>query len=370
MDPSAGFMLPKPVWSRLELLSSRHYGSFFLAMTMTLANAFGLSQASAQNEVTTDPVGFVKVTVPAQSDAAIAVPLHRAAVFQGMIESISGSTIIIKNSPGWTTNQFAISPPTQQVTYSVVIASGTKEGMHAKILANGDNSLTLALEEGESLDGVVSDSQNGQLDNDGDLVSIIPNWTLTTLFANPPSPGSQAFGYEGVGAGVNHSALQIYAFDGTNWIDGVFGTVANDNPLGFGASIIFRNRSTTAYQVLFTGAVPMTAHRSIFKTITANTSQDIRFGYFSPVPEALNDLEFPANAGDTIFGYDNSTTGYNKAASYIYSFDGAKWINGLTGQPIDESVKFHPGVGYLFRKRATTHAEAVTWQHVPSYLTP
>ena len=56
-------------------------------LSLTAAFVALIGAASAQSTATTDPVGFVSVTVPAQSDAVLAVPLNRAAAFKGKIKN-------------------------------------------------------------------------------------------------------------------------------------------------------------------------------------------------------------------------------------------------------------------------------------------
>jgi len=77
------------------------------------------------------------VTVPAASDAALGAPLSRASKFQGVIESISGNTITVAGTPGWTANQFVYASGTQPKTDFARIDSGVaKEGLIATIASN------------------------------------------------------------------------------------------------------------------------------------------------------------------------------------------------------------------------------------------
>ena len=137
--------------------------------------AIALNSALA---ATTDPVGFVSVSVPANSDAVLAVPLNRAATFKGMIQTISGNTITVAGTPAWATTpaQFVQALPGQVETYAVQLASGTKEGLIAKIVSNTANSVTIQLDAGDDLTGVVAEDADA-IANNGDQIDIFPYWT-------------------------------------------------------------------------------------------------------------------------------------------------------------------------------------------------
>ena len=91
-------------------------------VSLLLAAGLSLSAASAQS-VTTDPVGFNKVTCLGSSDSIIGLPLLRPAEFVGSVQSISGNIVTISGSPNWTNNQFVYVSGTQRNTYLALIGS-------------------------------------------------------------------------------------------------------------------------------------------------------------------------------------------------------------------------------------------------------
>lgn len=337
------------------------------------ALAFSLTASQA---VETDPVGFVSVTVPANSDAVLAIPMNRASEFKGVISSIAGSVITVTGSPGWTINQFSPGT-TANKTYALQIASGANEGMIGKVTANTANSVTVQLEPGDTLAGVVAGAT-------GDQVDIMPFWTPSTLFTAAPPTGSELIGFVNAGVGINLGASEVYQHTGSNvWEDGVNGGSGSHIPLNFGASYILRNAGASPATLSFVGSVPMSAHRIRIATLAGNTEQDVSFGYMSPVPEALstignpsipvvnqtpNALGFPLQAGDTIIGFDNSEVGINKGAAEVYLWTGTAFEDQVNGGNVTHTTTLKPGFGYIFRKAATANPTSAVWTHVQSYL--
>src|SRR4051812_1459727 len=91
----------------------------------------------------TNPVGFVTVTVPAQSDAVISIPMRRPAVFQGTISSIAGNQVTLSSTP--------VLPA--GTVFALMLASGTKEGMIGKITAQSAAVVTVSLDAGDNFTG-------------------------------------------------------------------------------------------------------------------------------------------------------------------------------------------------------------------------
>jgi uncharacterized protein (TIGR02597 family) len=337
--------------------------------TVLLALGLTLQAASAQTPVTTDPVGFVNVTVPANSDATIAVPMNRAPEFKGVISAISGNTITVAGTPNWTANAFVQNLPGQTKTYAIQIASGTKEGMIGKVTANGTNTLTVQLDAGDDLTGVVAGAS-------GDQIDVMPYWTPASIFSVVPPVGFEISGFEVGDVGVNFGASEIYSHVGANdWEDLINGGSVPHTPLRFGSALIARNSSSSAFTPAFVGSVPMSTFRIRLSTRAAGVAQEQYVGFLSPVPEKIasstnpNSIGIPVVAGDTILGFNNAATGYNKGAEEIYQWTGFAWedvINGVEVTPEVESLK--PGFGYIFQKAATSSPVSVVWSKTPSYL--
>ncbi|MDB6138302.1 MAG: hypothetical protein JWO94_1374, partial [Verrucomicrobiaceae bacterium] len=172
-----------------------------VAAVLTLLGSL-YSQAQS---VVTDPVGFVSVTVPTQSDAALGAPLGRANEYQGVIQSIggvSGNVITVAGTPGWLTSQFIYVLGTQPKTYYARIDSGVREGLIATITANDTSSITITVPSGDDLVGVLTSAAN----TTGDSISIAPYWTLPTLLSAVPT-GTQALLYPTNASGINIAGI-------------------------------------------------------------------------------------------------------------------------------------------------------------------
>lgn len=342
------------------------------------ALAFSIAASQA---VETDPVGFVSVTVPANSDATIALPLNRTSVFKGTISSITGSTITVAGTPGWSVNQLVFNGPNdfgadQLQTYAVQISSGSLEGLTAKITANSNSSISVQLEAGDTLSGAV-----------GASIDIMPYWTPSTIFGSASVPiGTQLLGFQAPTAGINLGNSEQYTCSGLGiWEDDIlFGEDGTNAPLKFGAGFIIRNPTASQLTLSMVGGVPMSTHRIRISTLASNTAQDISFGFMSPVPEKLstvgdpsvplvqrtsNFLQFPVSVGDQILGFDNSTAGINKGNSIQFTWNGTEWEDDINfGNVADYLTTLKPGFGYIYRKSASPTPSSLVWSRLPSYL--
>ena len=338
--------------------------AFFRSAALSLA---ALTALPAQ-EAVTDPVGFVNVTVPAQSDGVIGAPLQRSAEFLGRIKSISGSTVTVVGAPNWTTDAFKFVAGSQTKTYYLRIDSGSKEGMWLTITGNAQNQITVALA-GEDFSGVKSEDVDGF--EGGDLVSIVPYWTPASLIGTVPN-GCQLYFYRPTSGGINVAPTRILTFNATtgNWIVG-FNTNANHDIINPGEGLVFRNPSTSPISLSFTGSVLMVKHRSLIKTLVSNTARDQRIVYQGPIPEKIGSMLSGFANGDQLLFYNNAATGYNKGPSAVLTWraSDANWIQGF-GTIVSNTFEVAPGTSFTYRKAATSNPQAFVWQDLPSYLTP
>lgn len=332
----------------------------------TTAVLFAFAGVASAQTATTDPVGFVSVTVPAQSDAVLAVPLNRSAAFKGKIQTISSNVITVAGTPAWTANQFVQAIPTQNDTFAIQIATGTKEGLIAKVTANGTNTLTVQFDAGDDLTGVKSVDVDGVLN--ADEIDVLPYWTPASLISAVPTTGTQLLFFPSSVAGTNLAAGTIYVFNGTEWRQGA--TPVGNVPLGFGQAFIVRNNGGVPQTLSLVGSVPMAKHRTKIYTLAAssatNQQQDNWIGYVSPVPETIGDLGLGFNAGDQMLVFDNASTGKNKAAAIVLVWTGVDWKQGAT--VVTNTFQLQPGFGYVYRKKGTGTPQTVVWEDLQAYL--
>jgi uncharacterized protein (TIGR02597 family) len=332
------------------------------AIFTTLAAMVATSLVAQQ--VTTEPVGFVSVAVPANSDAILAVPLNRASEFKGSIQSISGNVVTVVGAPAWAVNQFVYNASTQLKTYALQLASGTKEGLTAKITANTANSVTVTLDASEDYSGVATEAANGT--GNGTQVDIVPYWTPSSLITSTVAQDSQILLLNSTSAGVNLSSSASYGYDSGNWYDDTFNP-ADNTPLAFGTAFIFRNGGV-ATTLSMVGSVPMNKHRVVLRTRASNTDQDIAIGFSSPVPTTVGSLGLTFAEDDQILVFNNSATGQNKSAvATLYYTTADGWVND-SFSPVGNTYMLQPGQGYIFRKKGTPTAQALVWTALQPYL--
>jgi uncharacterized protein (TIGR02597 family) len=312
-------------------------------------------------QVVTAPVGFVSVTVQPQSDVALGAPLNRAEEFQGVIQSISGNTLTVAGTPGWTANQFVYASGTQPKTYYARIDSGAKEGLIATISSNGTGSVTVTLPSGEDLTNISTNAALVSPATTGDSISIAPYWTPASLVTGVVA-GTQLLVYPTNIPGINLAAV-TYVFNGTNWLQGA--TNVNDVAFQFGQGLTLRNNSTSVQTISITGSVPMTGHRLLIKTLASTTRQDVRFFYSSPVPETIGNVGLGFAPGDQLLFTDNAATGRNKAATTL-TWNGSNWLQGAT--VVTTTFQLQPGVSYIYRKNQTATPTNFVWSDLQSYL--
>ena len=322
------------------------------------------SAGTGFGQYATDPVGVVSLSVPAQADVSIGAPMHRASEFQGRIKTISGSTLTVVGTPGWTTDAFKYVANSQPKTYFVRVDSGTKEGLWCTVTANSVNSITVNLN-GESFSGVNSDDVAGG--ESGDLISVIPFWTPKTLFGSV-SNGVSLLLFRPTNGGINVSATSVLTYQASsgNWFNGF--SVANDSPIFPTEGVVLRNSSTSPLTVSVVGTVPMATHRAIVKTIAANTDQDQRLVYQSPVPDTIGNIISGFTVGDALLFFNNSSSGINKSASNVLTWNGSAWFNGFTN--VSSSFTVNPGTAFVFRKKKLASPTSFVWQDLQGYLLP
>jgi uncharacterized protein (TIGR02597 family) len=314
------------------------------ALALTMAGPC-ISPAMAEQY----PAGFVRLFVPAKSDAVVSIPMLRQAVFSGKISAASGNKVTLNGAP-------AIPAGT---ACALLLTSGPKEGMHAKITTRNAAVVTVAFSPGDNLTGVAV----------GTEVQVVPYWTPASLVKATAPAGIKILGIENAGAGINLSFNRTYTHAGGGVWNSSSGTNASGAALPFHSAFVLRNTSANELRVTVTGNVPMRKHRINLATLAGNTPQDIPVGYGSPVPETLSKVGLDAMAnGDQILGFDNAATGYNKSASQLLVMDGGVWKDQITSEPVGSTFQLKPGYGYIYRKAATSAPARAVWTGLPTYL--
>jgi uncharacterized protein (TIGR02597 family) len=120
--------------------------SWCVLSSLSVVLFFATGSIAAIGDAVTGAGGMVAVTVPANSDFHITIPLPQEPEFQGTMAAVSGSTITVNQTngqPSWNPNAFAYVQGTQNTSYSILIASGSSEGMNGLITADGVAGVTV-----------------------------------------------------------------------------------------------------------------------------------------------------------------------------------------------------------------------------------
>jgi len=267
------------------------------------------------------------------------------------------------------------------------VSKSTKEGhsymVSANATVNGTSTVTLDTN-GDDIGGIVAGTQ----------VSLIPYWTLATVF--PPSDlGVSYIGTQSVrslqtqilmpfyqGVGINISAFPIYFYSNTNSQWQMEGGTANagDTIILSDGYFTIRN-GTTATALTAMGAVniqrlavPLTTGPS------STTPQDNFVSITRPLPVTLNDLNLISsnaftpstsirNVQDQLFLYNDAVATFNKTPSpnsdYIYL--GGIWqhLGGTLG--VDAGGDTIPSGAAILIRKAGSNGSTVFWTNPPTY---
>jgi len=318
--------------------------------------------------------GINRVTLPGVSDSVLSVPFARPEAAAGLALSFTGNRVFFKGAPGWTASQFVTGGAVTDRFY-LLVGSGTKEGAAYAITANDGSSVTVDLE-GDTLTGLAADHR----------LSIIPHWTLATLFAGgagvhaSPTPGDRQTEilFPNFNAtGVNASAGRIfYLWDGS-WRETGAGAAVRDHEVVYPDSyFIVRHNVAAATEFVSNGQVVagklvtwlgvntagkrdnyLGLQRPIATTLAA--SGLVASGAFAPSPT-------PGNRTDELFVFDNTVARKNKAPATIYYYWNNAWRKvGAGAASFDSTAVFQPGLGFIIRKN--TAATAPAWNNLANY---
>ncbi len=164
--------------------------------TLPITSDTGNSSTSAA----TDPVGFTSLSLPANSDSRISIPLTRPAAFSGAISAVSGNTLTVASSAAFTANQFAYAQGTQSNTYYAIIGPLINTVSGTVSVTNGSNAITATaglsgLTAGDEIivNGLAYNVASVTDDNDAVLSRAYTGTTgtgLTATYDHSPKEGS------------------------------------------------------------------------------------------------------------------------------------------------------------------------------------
>jgi uncharacterized protein (TIGR02597 family) len=367
-------------------------------------------EARAQTTVATNPVGYLQLSCSANTDTYVSIPFTQTPAYVGTIALISGSTVTVSGSTGWTTNQYANISGTLATTYYALLTgtgTDTRNGASYTVIASSTNAVTLNLN-GDSISGVPQ----------GSSISIIPYWTLDTVF--PASSAGASFTPSTGPAARSRGTEILFPDDSDAGINNAPGTILNpapptsvtyyyyngqwcntgqdysvnvgNTPIPVNGYFIIRSVASSGTLTAM-GTVPLNS-TVVPLTTQSNSQQDNAVSVEQPVGVSLNNLglitsgAFTASAGsasrniaDQLLIPDNTIPGINKsvpvpqytgtlptyATGTYYYYNGA-WRNSNFDNTIDcGSQLLQAGTGFTIRKVSTTTGTSATWTVTPTY---
>ncbi|WP_050030933.1 TIGR02597 family protein [Verrucomicrobium sp. BvORR034] len=370
--------------------------ALLLAASLVAASIPGISMAA---EVSTEPVGFNKVTALGNSDTRFSLPLHRPTVFAGAVLSVNNSVLTIQGGQTLSANQLVYSAGVQSNVYYVTFTTGTRAGMYYTVVANNGSTVADASTITVDLNGDTLQGAGGVVA--GDKFQVVPYWSLNTVF--PGQVGiTKTAQINGVGAltrilffdpnfaGVNPAASAIYyyfegtTFGGSGWrkVGGGFTAIKNDDIILPDMYVVIRQEEVSTSLInTAVGLVPSGERKYIVGTLLPNADQDNVLAIDIPVPMSLaqsnlyqsgafvGTSQITGSTGDKLLLFDDSLVLKNKAASKIYyyftgdTFGGPGWrmLGGGFTSVKNNDVVFQPGSGFIIRKQATPTPTTTVW---------
>ena len=358
------------------------YNKLFATFALTFGICLSASfpRLASAVELVSDPVGYYKLALLGNSDNYVSIPFSRPVFYPGQVASVSGNVVTLQGTPGWTAGQLVYVSGSQSNTYYVRFDSGTLEGRWYTITNNGTGSVSLDLH-GDTLTGLATD----------DLISIIPHWTLGTVFAGGngihTSPvignkNTQILIADTTSDGINNAAGAAgtyYLLDNGTWNKNGGGSISrNDDILSPNVYMVIRHNIASNTVYISSGSVVLS---KIAIPLRANVAvpQDNPRALMRPIAVSLNDSGL-TNGGafvqsslglptkDTLLTFDNSSATKNKSPSATYFFDSTslQWRKSGGGTVnYGTSNVFQPGTGFIIRK--VTNSSAPTWVNTATY---
>jgi uncharacterized protein (TIGR02597 family) len=354
---------------------TQHNTYYALIGTNAIALAGTINLTSGSNLVT--GVGTTFTTAIASGDGLVLSDSSGNYIAYYIVSSVTDNTDLVLTGNART----SLSGQTASVSKS------SKEGhaylVTANVTVSGTSTVTLDTN-GDVISSIAA----------GTLVSLIPYWTLVTVF--PPSDlGASYVGTQSVrsfqtqilvpnyqGAGINISPYPIYFYSNANsqWQMEGGSSNAGDTILQPDGYFTVRNGSTPT-TLTSIGAVSMQRLAVPLTTgASPTTPQDNFVSISRPLPVALRDLNLIAsnaftpstsirNVQDQLFLYDNTVAEINKtpspSADYIYLNGIWQQLGGTLG--VDAGGNTIPAGAAILIRKAGTNGSSVFWTNPPTY---
>lgn len=350
---------------------------------------------SVADTVYSNPMGFVSVTCPRNSDTIVGLPLRQAADFTGTL-SANPDTVTIPDSailsligtPGLTVDAFA---GTHYVKFKDSTPTALPgDGQWFAVVSNTADTITL------DLNGDVIDSVSGA------ELEVLKFWTLGELFppaectTDPLTTGTAIVASTNLfasglrtqvlypnlnGSGINLAPSVGYFLNGASWRrSDDKNNNYNDTVLLPGTYFIIRHPAAVTSNTTYTVSGEVDGGSFVLPLATlGGGSQDNFIALPRAVDITLNDLGLGGSAAfmsstsyfasglrDQLLVYDNSLQVANKAPSAGYYYYGG-WRKSGGGSSDRGSDVIPAGAGFVIRKYQSGDGFSDFWTNTPNY---
>lgn len=359
---------PKSPPLPMNAMTSVKPNARYVLLSLLMA-AFSMESLCSET-IRTPTMGFVKMNTTAESDSLFGLPMNRTPVFVGAITAVTENEITVDGS--FTGDQLVSGSD----TFYALVTSGALKGYSFTVTGN---TLTTISVDPNADDDVAS--QGLQAD---DLISVIPYWTLRTLFpagkgiADSPDardPQSTVKVYDATKVGINLAPSKTYFYytgsAGTNgWYDNDdLGAGIQDSAVLIPESFLMvRNVTEESEDVFVNGYVPVTETGTAIGRFVNGSPQDNLTVNPYPISLTLGTsglfssgaVEATLNArdpGDTVKLY-TTKGGYNPAPDKTYFYYGGNagahgWYdNDDLGAGVQDDIEIPAGAAVVIRKKS------------------
>ncbi|NJL30183.1 MAG: TIGR02597 family protein [Phycisphaerales bacterium] len=293
------------------------------ALLLTAALAATLSAGYA-SQAAEEMSASILLSVPAESDALLSVPVNNVIVLEAEVASVSGTDVTLTAAHDGLFGKGDVFAG-EKGTYYIQVVEGAANGLWTTILT--DDGTTLGVESADVAAVIAA----------GDKVRIYKHHTVSSIL----KPEYEGLSYNDTTEvyfyvldpsinTINNSAVDSAVWDSSTktWIT-FFGD-NNERIIAPGTRVIVRNNGLTSLTLLIDGNAP--DHDFAF---ILPDGGDINLGAVVPAPitVGISGLAGPGAVGDAneVYIYDNGSTGINKSGS-----NSALWADSVgLGNPGD-----------------------------------
>lgn len=298
-----------------------------------IAAAMACGLALGQTTAYTTPVGYVTLNIPASADSTITPPLSKAPLLQGLSTAVAGNVVTLA-STGVSDGAFINGGSNLNAKTYLLVRSGALAGLRFPVTGNTATTVTV--------DGGSASLQSQGLAI-GDQLSVVPYWTLATLFPGGAGVGASSDIYDPQAyilvsdqssVGPNRGAAKLFFFANGNdgnpvgWRDLADPEGAVQDTVALDPSITYTIRTgSVAQTVTISGEVPTSSLAT--KILTGAVTNDEYISTPFPVDmtlaqSGLQSVIKPSidiyDPQEFVLVYDDLSAGYNKGASALYFY--------------------------------------------------